>query len=30
VSSWSLWEPQEEKFVHGVRLAVSEMEKEHS
>ena len=30
VSSWSLWEPQEEKIVHGVKLAVPEMEKEHS
>jgi len=29
VSSWSLWEPQEEKLVYGVKLAVSEMEKEH-
>ena len=30
VSSWSLWEPQDKKFVHGVKLAVPEMEKEHS
>ena len=30
VSSWSLWEPQDKKLVHGVELAVPEMEKEHS
>ena len=26
MSSWSLWEPQEERIVHGVKLAVPEME----
>ena len=30
VSSWSLWEPQDLRIVHGVKLAVPEMEKEHS
>ena len=30
VSSWSLWEPQEEEVVHGLKPAVSEMEKEYS
>jgi len=25
-----LWEPQDKKIVHGVKLAVPEMEKEHS
>ena len=28
VSSWRLWEPQEEKIVDGVKLAIPEMEKE--
>jgi len=30
VSSWSLWESQDKKIVHGVKLAVLEMENEHS
>jgi len=25
-----LWEPQDKKLVHGVKLAVPEMEKEYS
>jgi len=25
-----LWEPQDKKIVHGVKLAVPKMEKEHS
>ena len=24
MSSWSLWEPQEEKIVHGVKLSILE------
>jgi len=27
VSSWSLWESQEENIVHGVKLAVPEIKK---
>ena len=27
VSSWRLWEPQEKVIVHGVKLAIPEMEK---
>jgi hypothetical protein len=30
VNSWSLWEPQEEKIVRGLKLAAPEIEKEHS
>jgi len=30
VSSWRLWETQEEDVVHDLKLAVPEMEKEHS
>ena len=30
VSSWSLWEPQEEEVVHGLKPAVPEMEKGYS
>ena len=26
VSSWSLWEPQEDKIIYGVKLAITEME----
>jgi len=29
-SSWSLWEPQEEGIVHGLKHAVPEMEKGYS
>jgi len=30
VSSWSLWEPQEEEVVHGLKHVVPEMEKGYS
>jgi len=30
VSSWSLWEPQEEEVVHGLKPAVPEMKKGYS
>jgi len=30
VSSWSLWEPQEEEIVHSLKPAVPEMEKGYS
>ena len=30
MSSWSLWEPQEEEIIHGLKPAVPEMEKGYS